>query len=228
MIRAVFFDLDGTLVDTEPVHLAAFNAVLRERGLEIARADYFARFVGLDDRDCFAAVLREHAIEPVGGLIAELIARKSEAYLRMIAGRDLLFPGAADFVRRCAARFPMMIVSGTLRAEAELILRETGLRDAFLGVIAAEDVERGKPAPDGFVAALGRIGFLLRQRDPVAPRECLVVEDTAAGIAAARAAEMKVLALCHTAPAQALAAADFVCRSFDEVDLDAILRGLAR
>jgi beta-phosphoglucomutase len=228
MIRAVIFDLDGTLADTEPLHLDAFNAVLRERGIEIARDDYFARLVGLNDHDCFALVLTERGARAGENEIAGLIARKSAAYMKMLAGRDVLFPGAARFVRQCAERFPVLVVTGTLRAEAELILRGTGLHDAFLDIIAAEDAARGKPAPDGFIAALGRIGFLLRQREPVMAAECLVVEDTRAGIEAARGVGMRVLALCHTAPAAALAGADVVYESFLEIDLDAVLRLFAR
>ena len=91
--------------------------------------------------------------------VAELIARKTAVYQAMIAERDVLYPGAEKFVRDCAQRFPLMIATGTLRVEAETILRRAGLRELFLDIIAAEDVERGKPEPDGFIAALGRIGI---------------------------------------------------------------------
>lgn len=227
MIRTVIFDLDGTLVDTEPVHLEAFNEVLAARGLTIEPHEYFARLVGLDDRDCFATVLREHG-EPGGeAAIAAMIARKTVSYTAKIRARDVLRPGAGRFVRACAERFPLILATGTLRAEAELILRRAGLRDLFLDVLGAEDAERGKPAPDIFVAALGRLGFLLRDRNPIKPRQCLVVEDTPAGIEAAHAAGMRVLATEGTVAAARLAGADFVARDFEAIDLDAILRACA-
>jgi beta-phosphoglucomutase-like phosphatase (HAD superfamily) len=137
---------------------------------------------------------------------------------------DRLYPGAAEFVRKCAERFPLMLATGASRRDAEHRLRRAHLRNAFLDLLGAEDAERGKPAPDLFVAALGRIGFLLRQRDPVEPSQCLVVEDSSPGIEAAHRAGMYVLALAHTRAPAALAAADFVRLSFDEIDLDAILR----
>jgi beta-phosphoglucomutase len=226
MIRAVIFDLDGTLVDTEPIHFAAFNEVLRPDHVEISLADYCARLIGLNDHDCFSTVLRENGRDASEEHVAQLIARKTVVYQAVVAERDVLYPGAEKFVRDCAQRFPLMIATGTLRAEAEAILRRAGLRELFLDIVAAEDVERGKPAPNGFIAALGRIGFLLRQRDPVLADECLVVEDTQAGIEAAHRAGMKVLALCHTGNASDFAAAEVVRNSISRLDLDDVIRAL--
>ena len=228
MIRAILFDLDGTIADTEPIHFAAFNDVLRPQGITISREEYFSRLIGYNDHDCFAAVLSENSRDASEAHLAQLIARKAATYQDMIRDRDMIYPGAADFVRECAARFPLMIVTGTLRAEAEMILRRANLRELFVDIIAAEDVEHGKPEPDGFIAALGRLGFLLRLRPPIDPSQALAIEDTAAGIEAARRCGMRVLALTQTSSAADLAAADLIRGSFRECDLDDILRRLSR
>ena len=226
-IRAIAFDLDGTLSDTEPLHFEAFNEAVRPAGIEIPRQDYFSRLIGLNDHDCFATLLREHGQEASEAAIARLIELKAKVYGAMIAQRDVFFPGAEEFVRRCAERFPLILVTGTLHAEAETILRRANLRDLFVDIIAAEDTARGKPEPDGFLTALGRLGFILRPRPSIVAAECLAVEDTVAGIEAARRAGMKVLALCQTASADDLRGADIIRPSIREVDLDDVLRRLA-
>ena len=224
MIRAIIFDLDGTLADTEPLHFEAFGEVFAGENIEVTRDEYFSRLIGYNDRDCFTVVLREHRKPVDAARITSLMDRKAALYQAMIAGRDVLCPGAEEFVRKCAERFPLMIVTGTLRAEAEMILERAKLRRLFADVIAAEDVERGKPEPDGFLAALGRLGFILRPRPSLRAEECLVIEDTAAGIEAAHRAGMKVLAVCYTMPATDLAAAEIVKPSFLQTDLDNVLR----
>ncbi len=226
-IRAIAFDLDGTLSDTEPLHFEAFTEVLRPAGIEIRRTDYFTRLIGLNDHDCFATLLREHGQDADEARVADLIERKAAVYGAIIANRDVLYAGAEAFVRRCAERFPLIVVTGTLHAEAEAILRRAGLRELFVDIIAAEDTARGKPEPDGFLTALGRLGFMLRPHPSIVAAECLAIEDTAAGVEAARRAGMKVLALCQTAVESDLRGADIIRPTIAETDLDDVLRRLA-
>jgi beta-phosphoglucomutase len=227
-IRAIAFDLDGTLSDTEPLHFEAFAEVVRPAGIDLPREEYFSRLIGLNDRDCFAALLREHGRDADEARVTDLIERKAAVYGAMIADRDVLYPGADAFVRQCAERFPLILVTGTLHAEAETILRRANLRRLVVDIIAAEDTARGKPEPDGFLAALGRLGFILRPHPSIVAAECLAIEDTAAGVEAARRAEMKVLAICQTTTEDNLRAADIVRPTIEATDLDEVLRKLTR
>jgi beta-phosphoglucomutase len=226
-IRAIAFDLDGTLANTEPLHFEAFKQVIHPTGIGIPREEYYSRLIGLNDHDCFATLLREHRKDSSAATVANLIERKAQVYGAMIAQRDVLYPGAEEFVRRCADRFPLILVTGTLHAEAESILRRANLRGLFVDIIAAEDTARGKPEPDGFLTALGRLGFLLRPHPSIAASACLAIEDTGAGVEAARRAGMKVLALCQTVEADALRDANIIRPSIGETDLDDVLRRLA-
>jgi HAD superfamily hydrolase (TIGR01509 family) len=226
MIRAIIFDLDGTLVDTEPLHFQGFREVLAGEGIEISREDYFQRLIGYTDRECFSVVLRESRRAAGAEVIEELIARKAVRYMELIGGEDLFYPTAQEFVRECARRFPLVLATGTLRIEAETILRRAGLRELFVDIVSAEDVARGKPAPDSFLMALRHLERRAELGPLMQAHQCLAIEDTPAGVAAARGANMRVLAIAHTSPAAALGDADLVRASLAATDLDDVLRRL--
>lgn len=226
-VRAIMFDLDGTLADTERLHFEAYKIVLGGEGIELAADDYFSRLIGHSDHDCFALLLREHQ-KPAGkARIKQLIAQKTTIYQAIAAERAVFFPGAAEFVRRCAERFPLALVTGTLRMEAELLLRKGQIRELFAEIVAAEDVERGKPAPNGFTLALARLRFVLRQERLIAAEECLAIEDTCAGVTAARQAGMRVLAVAQTVAPAELASAELVRPSLADINLNEVLELLA-
>jgi len=138
----------------------------------------------------------------------------------------VLYPGAEKFVRDCAHRFPLMIATGTLRAEAEAILRHANLRDLFLDIIAAEDVERGKPEPDGFYRGSRAYRLSAAAARSGAGRRMPGGRGYAGGYRGAHRAGMKVLALCHMLPASDLAAADVVRPSISDLDLDDVIHAL--
>lgn len=148
-------------------------------------------------------------------------------YDTIVSSNGALRVGAEAFVRACWMRFPLMLTASSY-AGAKASLAATGLAPLFLDILTNAEVELPKPAPDLLMATLGRIGFLLRDRNPVEPGECLVVESSPEGIQAARAARMHSLAIAHSAQSTSLSLADFVCESFTSVDLDEILRGCAR
>lgn len=213
-VAATVFDFDGVIVDTEPLHLAAFRAVLEPEGIPLTDEEYYASYLGYDDRDAVTAALSNAGRSPAPADVARLMAQKAERFLASVRAGVPVFPGVLAFVRAAAARGPLAIGSGALRTEIELILETVGLRDAFETIVSADDVRHGKPDPETYVRALGG----LRARRPgLAAADCLVVEDSAAGVLAAKRAGMRCLAVTNSSPAEALAGADAVVDTLEAV-----------
>ncbi|HKP85075.1 MAG TPA: HAD family phosphatase [Blastocatellia bacterium] len=223
MLKAIIFDCDGVIADTEPLHLRAFQQVLAEEGITLTKEDYYRYYLAFDDRGCFDRAFSGRA-RPSTEKLAELTGRKA-AYIEPMMRAELrLFPGAVDLIRRAARRYPLAVASGALRREIMLILECGGVKDCFLEIVSAEDVTRGKPDPESFLKAHSALSARLER--PIAHRECLVIEDSLHGIEAARLAGMPVLAVATSYPAEELSKADLVVESLDGLSFEA-LEGIA-
>lgn len=217
-LRALIFDFDGVIADTEPLHFAGFRQVLNEQGIALTESDYYAHYLGYDDKGCFAAALSAHDRPASCTLIDALVSRKATVYLESIRRHLVIFPGVREFVRDAAGRYPLAIASGALRHEIELILECAGIRKEFQHITSAEDVTNGKPDPQGFLHALAALNR--RQHgDSIVPADCLVIEDSIPGIRGARAAGMKVLAVANTHTVQDLHEADTITHSLAQISL---------
>lgn len=201
---ATVFDFNGVLVDDEHLHLACFNDVLLAHGVPaVSEALYNERYLGFDDRGAFGAMLTDAGISTDESMIRALIAEKSVAYAARAATELRLFDGAGDAVRAAASKGPVLIVSGALRSEIELALGVLGVRALVAHIVAAEDVLRCKPDPEGYLLAVG----WLRAMASEIPREhVVVIEDSLAGIDAANAAGLPVWAVGHSYPLEQIAA----------------------
>ncbi|HIB55164.1 MAG TPA: HAD family phosphatase [Nitrospirales bacterium] len=225
MLQAIIFDFDGVIADSEPLHYAAFRHVLAEELIPLTESQYYTDYIGMDDKGCFSAVLTRHSRIPSPDVIADLIRRKSTYFNQHVTANLRLFEGVIDFIPMVAKRWPLAIVSGALRDEIELILGGAKLRDAFHAIISAEDVNEGKPSPEGFLKGLDALNRLEGQ-PTVKPADCLVIEDTIPGVEGARAAGMRCLAVTNTSPREELTHADAVTDSLANYDIDALERKL--
>ena len=216
--RAVIFDCDGVIADSEPLHLRVFRAVLAPRGIAISSAEYAERYLGLDDRGVFAEALRVHGSAPAAGEVGALVVEKARRFRSVLEAEVRIYPGVVAFVRSLTG-VPLAVASGALRDEVELILSRAGIRDAFAAVVAAEDVTAGKPDPEGFLRALAA---LEREAGAIAPAACLVVEDSIAGVEAACRAGMRCLAVANSYPAAELTAADLVVLTLEGMTLERV------
>ncbi|MER7108716.1 HAD family hydrolase [Streptomyces sp. NPDC000229] len=182
---AVIFDLDGTLVDSEPNYYEAGRRLLERYGVTDFGWERHTDFIGIGTRETLEILKEEYGIDAP---VEELLAGKNRHYLELARAATEVFPEMRTFVRRLHAQgVPMAVASGSSRATIEAVLGGTGL-DAYLTtLVSAEEVERGKPAPDVFLEAARRLG--------VEPAHCVVLEDAPPGAAAAEAAGMRCIAV---------------------------------
>jgi HAD superfamily hydrolase (TIGR01509 family) len=212
-MRAVIFDMDGVLADSEPLICAAACEMFRERGWTVQPED-FHPFVGAGENRYIGGVAEKYGISLD---IVRAKARTYELYLGMVPDRLAVFPGAVALVTACRAEgWRCAVASSADRIKVEANLRKIGLPfETWPAVVTAEDVERRKPDPALFLKAAERLG--------VAPAGCTVVEDAVNGIAAAKAAGMRCVAVASTFPAALLSQADLVRESIAEVTLADLL-----
>jgi beta-phosphoglucomutase len=228
-IGAVIFDFNGVLVDDESVHFELFREVLAQEEVVITERDYHARYLGYDDRRCFEAALLDAAKAAGRERLDQLIARKAQRYIEVAERGIRFFPAAAKTMALTAARWPVAICSGALRSEIEYALRRLGCRDRVIAIISAEDTEKCKPDPMSYQLALDALrGYAwdgqaeLTERRQKAPPDldavnCLVVEDSLAGIAAAKGAGMQAVGVPNT----------YTPDQLREAGADAVIDGLA-
>lgn len=195
MFPATFFDFNGVLVNDEVVHFETFREVVAGLGVTLTEHDYLHRYLGFDDAGAFRAILEDAGRSPSAEQLAELIDAKRPLYMTRARQHLPTFPGAAELVRRRAAAGPALVVSGALRDEVELGLEVLGVRAAIQHIVSAEDTQACKPDPEGYLIA---IRHLSDQGREAAARRALVIEDSLAGVQAAKAAGLPCIGVTHT------------------------------
>ncbi len=223
MLRAVIFDMDGVICDSEPLHLRAFQLVLKEEGIDLLDNDYYEKYLAFDDRGCFNAVFAVNNRTIDGDLMKKLLARKAKYFDEKMKDGLVIFPGAENFVKKAAERYPIGLASGARRLEVEFVLKKAKIRGLFHAVVSADDVKKGKPDPESFQSALKILNeWRLKDSEEIQPNQCLVIEDSHHGITAAHAAGMKCCALPTSYKADQLTKADFVADSLVGLELESL------
>ena len=224
MFSATIFDYNGVLVDDEVVHLEAFRDVLSPLGITLSEKDYWEKYLGFDDAGAFRAILEDNERGVTDAEIDALIEAKRPRYLARARGTLRGFPGAAELVRRRAASGPVVIVSGALRDEIAMGLSVLDVASAVSAVVSAEDTEHSKPHPEGYLRGIGVLSRLVGAR----ATRAVVVEDSIAGVEAAKAAKLTCVAVTHSYGRAELerAGADLVVERLDEIT-EAALDALA-
>jgi HAD superfamily hydrolase (TIGR01509 family) len=224
MLKAIIFDFDGVIADTEPIHLGAFQRTLDGLGIELTKEDYYANYLAYDDKTFFRRFLRDREFKHEDNLISELIERKTGHYYDLIKGNIEILPGVREFIGRLAGRCRIAIGSGALRGEITDILEFAGIGGYFEVIVSAEDIENCKPAPDVYLEVLKRLNAASPDGEAISAAECLVIEDSLSGIEAALSAGMKCLAVSNSYAAEELSRAHMVRDSLAGVGIEELNR----
>lgn len=212
--RAVLFDFDGVIVNSEPLHFHAFHEVLRDEKIDLTEEEYYRELIGFDDRGGFKHMFERRGIPLTPPTFLRVMTRKSEVMRKLIQQRRFAaLPGVEAFVRGLWRHYPLAICSGALREEIETMLEGISLRDCFRMIVAAEDVTVGKPDPSGYLQTVRLMAEVTRQN--LRPADCLVIEDAPNVIQNVSQVGFKVLGVSTTHVAEKLGAADWCVPSLE-------------
>ncbi len=218
MLRAVIFDFDGVITDSEVLHLRAFNRSLVPFGIEITTKDYYQNYLGFSDFDCYKALIEKGLLKIEKRQIADIIKEKSRVFEQLTRTEGRTIEGVHEFLAMLEQNnIPMAICSGSLLVEIELTLDEAKLRHFFTTIVSAEQVKNGKPHPEGFLLSLRKLNKVFHP--PIAASECIVIEDSQWGLKAGKEAGMHTIAVTTSYDAAQLTLAEKVVNRLNELTI---------
>ncbi|MBN1456278.1 MAG: HAD family phosphatase [Sedimentisphaerales bacterium] len=220
MLKAVIFDFDGVITDSEPLHYEAINKTITKYDIQIPKEKYWDDYLGYTDIDCFAAISKDYELDLDDDELDQLVDEKFLIFEELVRKGTTVIDGVAVFVKMLKdGNVPLAICSGALAADIELMLDGTEIKGLFDVIVSADDVEKGKPDPEGYIQTLEKLNEKVCDR--ILPGECVVIEDSHWGLEAARSAGMKSIAVANTYPKQHLQEyADLVTDRLDLIGLN--------
>jgi len=204
---AVIFDMDGVIVDSEPRHEKAFLEIFDEIGFGQTHGIHFPDYIGRSDKAVWLDFIANHKPSYT---YEDLTAMKQNRFLEILRAEQPIFDGLPELVAKLNAKYPLAVASGSLHPVIDEVLVIKNLRSYFSAVVSGQDVAKGKPAPDIFL----RAADLIKKK----PQECVVIEDSVAGVEAGRAAGMQVIAITNSFVAEKLGRADRIVKNYDEIE----------
>jgi HAD superfamily hydrolase (TIGR01509 family) len=209
MLKAVIFDFDGVIADTEALHFEAFNEVLAQYNIELTDEEYYEKYLGYSDIDCFNALNDDYHLEWDDAEIEDLVELKADAFEGFLSQGAPLIKGVREFIGMLERNdVPLGICSGATMRDMKAAVGRTGLLEKFKVIVTADDVIAGKPDPEGYMQVRKKLSQATGR--PIVSAECIAVEDSEWGLEAARTAGMHTIGVTNTYPVPALGLADKV------------------
>ena len=215
-IKAVVFDMDGVIIDSEPNHYRAICEAIGE-GMTLSYDDFLGRFAGGDERYAMGEMAEELGIDYDEELFREWSNRKAAAYAQFVSENAEPMPGAVDFVSTVARTFPVGLATGSRRSDVNAALRVLAggrLEEIFQTIVTSDDVQKPKPHPATYAKAVENLGFQ--------PNECVAFEDSPNGILSAKGAGLRVIGISAMHGADKLGEADRVVPDLRGASLDTL------
>jgi beta-phosphoglucomutase len=223
MLKAVIFDFDGVITDSEILHLRAFNQSLAQYGIEITKNDYYTMYLGFNDTDCYKLLIEKGLLKMDEQQIKTLMIQKKKIFEQLAKAEGKMIEGVRDFLNMLEQNnIPMAICSGSLLTEVEMVLEDARLRHLFEVVVSGEQVKKGKPDPEGFLLSLQRLNE--NRENPITANQCVVIEDSHWGLEAAKAAGMHTIAVTNSYDAEQLGMAEKIVDQLNELSIDDLQR----
>ncbi|MCK6474080.1 MAG: HAD family phosphatase [Planctomycetes bacterium] len=221
--RGVLFDFDGVLASSSTLQLASYNAVLQDHGQHLTRDDFVKHWIHATDQAIFHGLSQERGLGWTQAQVDAMQVQKIEAFLRMVEGTDLLFPGIRALTARLSPCIPLGVVSMSTRVLLTKVLEQGGARAHFDLIVAVDDVTHPKPHPEPYAKGVEKLNRLPRVKMAAVPSDVAAVEDSAAGVHSAKAAGLVAIGILTTQPEEKLreAGADVIVP--DVAALDAFL-----
>ena len=218
MFKAVIFDFDGVITDSEVLHLRAFNKSLAQFGIELTTKDYYQDYLGFSDFDCYKMLITQGLLKIDERQIGDIIKQKSAIFEELTKTEGRTIEGVHEFLELLEQNnIPMAICSGSLLVEIELMLDEAHLRHFFKAIASAEQVKKGKPHPEGFLLALEKLNAGCTP--PLTADQCVVIEDSHWGLQAGKAAGMHTVAVTNSYDAEQLTMAEKVVTRLSDLTM---------
>jgi len=221
MIRAIIFDFNGVIADDETPHVLCFQQALAEEGLLLTKDEYYGVYLGMDERTCAKILITARDGICDDSLLQGIMNRKADLFhASTTSHKPTLIPGVVEFVKTAKPTYRLAIASGGRREQIDAALTGTLIKQDFELIISAEDCPIGKPDPAIYRLTCERLNAVGTISCAITPANCLVIEDSLAGIRSAKAAGMRVLALATTYPIDKLGEADAVLSSLHDITPD--------
>jgi beta-phosphoglucomutase len=224
MLKAVIFDFDGVIADSERLHYKALNQAFETCGLHIPEDIHWQKYLGFSDLENVLAVNDDYKMNWSQQEINRLVEHKTASFHALAQTEAPIIDGVEDFIRMLhTAGLPLAICSGATREDIEIMLEHTEIKGVFKTIVTANDVEKCKPDPQGYLLALKRLQE--KTKLTIEPSQCVVVEDSRWGLQAAVAAKMHTVAVTNSYAADHLSShADYVIDRVDKLTIEDLER----